>query len=189
MYSETQLSNTMDKAKTPEQVIKALAADWLQEGLKYHDIAQITGYKYQTIANFISGKKTYFTAEQAKRFEPMGYRMEFLMYGTGHLKKENDIESAIGKDKNSLPDDFKLVFLMNCFKSFANIYNDEMMQAVYKKFYRAITTEDMKKSAECFSEIQQCIALAMIMNNCEYNENDEIVRRYSETLEKALDKE
>lgn len=156
--------------------MKALAADWLQEDLKYQDVAQITGYKYQTIANFVSGKKTYFSAEQAKRFEPMGYRMEFLMFGTGCLKKEDDIESAVGKDGNSLPDDFKLSFLMNCFKNIADIYDEPLMQAIYKKFHRAITTEDVHTAAECFAEIQQCIAIAMVTHNCGYDENGVFVR-------------
>lgn len=159
----------MDEAKTPEQVKKVLAADWVKEGLKYHDIAQITGYKYQTIANLISEKKTYFKAEQAEKFEPMGYRIEFLMFGTGCLKKEDDIESAVGKVKNSMHDehdDFKLAFLLSCFKNIADIYDDSLMQVIYKKFLKAITTEDRHTSAECIAEIQKSLALAMMTHKC-----------------------
>lgn len=31
---------------TPKQVIRALAADWRQRGLSYHDVASMTRYKY-----------------------------------------------------------------------------------------------------------------------------------------------
>lgn len=166
----------MEDAKTPEQVINALAADWRENGLRYQDITKITGYKYQTIANFISGKKTYFTVDQARRLEPMGYRMEFLMFGTGCLRKEDDIEDALKGGKNSLTDQKKLGILMSCFKSIGDIYDDPMMQVIYKKFYRAITTDKEAEVAECIMDIRQMISLSAMMHHCTYDENGTLVR-------------
>ena len=150
---------------TPEQVMKALAADWRQNALTYHDIAQVTGYKYSTIANFIASKKTYFTSSQAARFKPLRYNMDFLMYGKGTLRLEDDPEKITENANDFLPDSYKVTFLTYILKSIADFTDDPLVQAIQKKVYRAFTTKDRNECAEALSEIQHLISMGLVTNN------------------------
>lgn len=176
----------MDSIKTPEQVIKALASDWLEAGWKYQDIAIMTGYKYQTIANFISGKKTYFTAKQARKLEPLGYRMEFLMFGQGCLRKDDDVDSLDGNNQAILSDEFKLNFFMQSFQNIAKIYQDTLLMLLYDKFRDAFVSADSHVVAQCFAEIQQYIAVAMMAHGWTYDENGGMIKLKQEGPEEDL---
>lgn len=71
---------------TPQEVYKAIAADFKRYGITYESAAELLGYtNKQTIANILSGKK-YMAPEQAKRFhDKCGYDIYTLMTGEGEL--------------------------------------------------------------------------------------------------------
>ena len=162
---------------TPEQVMNALAADRRQNAMTYHDIAQITGYKYSTIANFIANKKTYFTLAQASRFKPMGYNMDFLMSGKGTLRLEDDPSKITENANDFLPDSYKVTFLMYILKSIADFTDHPLVQAIQKKVYRAFTTPNRHECAEALAEITEVIALGLATNGIEYDESGIAYRR------------
>jgi len=149
---------------TPREVLKTLAADWLQNDLSYHDIARITGYKYATIANYMSHKKTYLTPQQAERFRPLGYNMDFLMFGKGTLRLEEDPGKISANGNDFLPDSYKVTFLMYVLKSIADYTDDPLTQVIQKKVYRAFTTTDKHECAEVLAEIQHVIAMGLVNN-------------------------
>ena len=155
----------------PEEVIKTMAADWRRRSMSYYDVAKITGYKYQTIANFMSSKNTFFTSAQALKFQPLGYNLDFLMFGKGSLYPEDDIASSVENGNNIMPDGYKLIFLLNCVKTLGDIYDDPLIQLVYLKFQKAMTTKDRHECAETLAAIQQLLGLAMVQHGITYDEN------------------
>jgi hypothetical protein len=156
------LNNQTHPTMTPEQVMKALAADWRQKGLTYHDIAQQTGYKYQTIANFIAGKKTFFTSAQALRFKPMGYNLNFLMFGEGTLRSEDDPASLLRDGNDFLPEGYKVYCLLTALKALGDITGDPLVQDVHRTFFRAFTTPDSRECLEAIDQVRQTLAVRMV---------------------------
>lgn len=149
------INNQTHPTMTPEQVMKALAADWRQLGLTYHDIARETGYKYQTIANFMAGKKTYFTSAQALRFRPMGYNLNFLMFGEGTLRPAEDPVTLLRESNDFLPEGYKVYSLLSALKALGDITGDPLVQDVHRQFFRAFTTTDKAECLAAIDEVQQ----------------------------------
>lgn len=174
---------------TPEQVMKALAADWRQNAMTYHDIAQITGYKYSTIANFIANKKTYFTLAQASRFKSMGYNIDFLMYGKGTLRLEDDPGKIAENANEFLPDSYKVTFLMYILKTVADFTDHPLVQVIQKKVYRAFTTKDRDECAEALAEITETIALALATSGIVYDQSGIAYRVETEGRDSNNDEE
>ena len=156
---------------TPREVMQTLAADWRRRGITYYTVAQLTGYKYQTIANFISNKRTYFSSSQAMKFKQFGYSPDFLMYGTGTLFPEDNVSTFVENDNNMLSDSYKLMFLLDCWKKIGDIYDDPLIQTIYLKFYRAVTTKDKIECSSALSEIHQLLALGMIQQGITYDQS------------------
>ena len=152
---------------TPREVMKTLAADWRQNDMSYHDVAVITGYKYATIASYMSYKNTYFNLSQAEKFRPMGYSMDFLMYGKGALRPEEAPGKTNASGNDYLPDSYKVTFLMYVLKSLADLTDEPLTRAIQKKVSRAFSTEDRQECAKELAEIQHALALGMVTPNME----------------------
>ena len=73
-------------SKTPEEVLRAISADFKTKGITHASAASRLGLKSaQTISNLLSSKK-YLSKTQAIRFrDAFGYNEEFLTNGTGDL--------------------------------------------------------------------------------------------------------
>lgn len=143
---------------TPKQVIRAIAADWRQKGYSYQDIAGITGYKYQTIANYIANKKTFFTSAQAVKFKPLGYNLDFLMFGEGALCPEDEPANVLKDDNDFLPEGFKVYCLLSALKSLSDITDDPLIQDVHTHYFQAFTTKDRNECMSSIDEIQRILA-------------------------------
>lgn len=62
-------------------------------------------------------------------------------------------------------------FLMECVRNIGDIYDDPLIQLVYVKFYKAITTKDRHECAENLAMIQQLIGMAMYEHGIRYDES------------------
>lgn len=81
---------------TPREVIKSLALDFKRRDMNYMDVAKLTGYKAQTIANIISSQQKYFCAKQALRFsDAFGYNKDYLMTGNGQLSDSGQLAEVM----------------------------------------------------------------------------------------------
>ena len=147
---------------TPQEVMKALAAEWRRSGLTYHDIARETGYKYQTIANFIANKKTYFTSAQAVKFKPLGYNLNFLMFGEGTLCPGDDTARLMQQENTFLPEGYKVYCLLTALKTLGDITGDPLVRTVHRKFFQAFTTGDSRECLALVDEIQQDLARSLV---------------------------
>ncbi len=161
----------MDNISSPDQVKRAVAADWMQRKITYAEAARVTGYKYPTIANAMSNKKAYFSMKQALRLAKFGYDVDYLTKGKGTLRPEDNAASIIQHSNSFLPDDYKLSFLMECLRNLGDIYDDPLIQLVYVKFYKAITTKDLHECSEQLATIQQLIGIAMYQHGVSYDES------------------
>lgn len=162
--------------KTPEQVYLAIAADLRANAMTYSDAAQLTGYKTQTIANIISGRKDYMSKKQAQRFSNgLGYNEEFLLSGRGVLRKDNDVINAIGERNSFLSDSERLMLLMEYIRILSLMNDDKILKLVYKKFYRSLTTTDYEESKEAILEIQGILEIVAAMNRVHFDDNGEMV--------------
>jgi uncharacterized protein YerC len=150
---------------TPQEVMKALAAEWRRSGLTYHDIARETGYKYQTIANFIANKKTYFTSAQAVKFKPLGYNLNFLMFGEGTLCPGDDTARLIKEGNDFLPEGYKVYSLLTALKALGDITGDPLVREVHQRFFQAFTTADSKECMDILDDIQQILAVGRVNRN------------------------
>lgn len=162
--------------KTPSQVYSAIAADLKANQMTYNDVAHITGYKTQTIANIMCRKK-YMSAKQARIFsDSLGYNADFLLYGKGVLRKEDDIIKAVTSGNSFLSDRDKLMALMEYVRMLSLITRDDILSVIYKKFYRAITSEDSQESYNALMEIQGVLALVAEMKHVHFDKEGNIIR-------------
>ena len=152
-------------AMTPQEVMKALAAEWRRVGLTYHDIARETGYKYQTIANFIANKKTYFTSAQAVKFKPLGYNLNFLMFGEGTLLPGDDPARLMMQKKNFLPEGYKVYLLLTAIRTLGIITDDPLVQKVYRTFFQAFTTGDKTECLNLVYDIQEELSRSLFQKD------------------------
>lgn len=160
--------------KTPEQVYLAIAADLRENAMTYSDAAQLTGYKTQTIANIISGRKDYLSKKQAQRFSNgLGYSEDFLLYGRGVLRQENEMVNAIGERNSFMSDTKRLTLLMGYIKDLALMTNDKALHFVYKKFYRSLTTTDYEESQAAILDIQDVLEVVATTHNVHLEDQDE----------------
>ena len=60
---------------------------------------------------------------------------------------------------------------MECVRNIGDIYDDPLIQLVYVKFYKAITTKDRHECAENLAMIQQLIGMAMYEHGIRYDES------------------
>lgn len=126
-----------------------MAADFRRRDLSYADVAELTGYKKQTIANFIASRKDYLSAGQAARFcQALGYNMDFLLYGKGRLNREDDFALPCDGEKVSVDDSRKLVALMGMLSRYLYIVDDPALLALYKNMLNLINETDMGKAYE-----------------------------------------
>lgn len=133
----------MSEPATPTQVIRALAADWRQQKLSYSDVAEMTGYKYQTIANFVSNKKTYFSFAQAQKIaRAFGYRIEYLMFGEGVLNQIPDKPISFLNWNQLMSDGLKLEWVMDALKKIATYTNNSRINDLYNLYSQAFTTSE-----------------------------------------------
>ena len=132
---------------TPKEVFSAMAADFRKRNLSYEDVANLTGYKKQTIANFIASRKDYLSQGQAARFaQAFEYNMEYLTSGKGRLDREDDIAWSLNEGKGSGSDSRKLVALMDMLSRYLCIVDDPTLLALYRNMLNLINEADVKKA-------------------------------------------
>lgn len=79
------------QSNTPEEVFRAISADFRQQGLTHEKAAEILGFKSrQSLSNLLSSKK-YLSGMQANKFQKaFGYNLAFLTKGEGELREHKD---------------------------------------------------------------------------------------------------
>lgn len=134
---------------TPKEVFSAMAADFRKRNLSYEDVAKMTGYKKQTIANFIASRKDFFSRSQASRFaQTFGYNMDFLTSGKGRLSHEDDIIESFNDGKVFSDDSKKLVALLGMLSRYLCIVDDPALLALYRNMLNLINETDGNKAYE-----------------------------------------
>ena len=133
---------------TPKEVLSAMAADFRMHNLSYTDVANLTGYKMQTVANMIASRKEYLTIGQAARFaKAFGYNMDFLTSGKGRLNHDDAAERT--DDEKAFNDGSKkLVALMGMLNRYLYIVNDPALLALYHNMLNLINEKDSSKACE-----------------------------------------
>lgn len=132
---------------TPQEVYKAIAADFKRYGITYEKAADELGYSNkQTVANILSGKK-YMAPEQAKRFHDVfGYDMNTLMSGDGYLvfnpqvrslelTKGPDGEDTIFTADDKLTPEGKIGLLEMFLQEVCMLSDDKEIQSVWPCYY------------------------------------------------------
>ena len=81
--------------KSPQQVLRTVAADFKIQGYTHADAAKRLGFKStQTLSNLLSSKK-YMSRLQAERFRrAFDYNIDFLMSGEGVLSPYSDNDTG-----------------------------------------------------------------------------------------------
>jgi len=159
------------ESSSPAEVKLAVASDWHDHDVTYMDAALMTGYKYPTICNIMANKKAYFTPRQAERLrEAYGYSLEYLILGKGTLKAEEKPQAAADGRNGFMSDDYKVTFLLKCIKDIGEAKDDELLQYVYLKFMKAITTDDPKECAENVFDISERIVMMQVAEGKPVNE-------------------
>ncbi len=135
---------------TPQEVYKAVAADFKRYGITYEKAAEELGYtNKQTVANILSGKK-YMAPEQAKRFHDVfGYDMSTLMSGDGYLVFNPQVRSLVltkgpdGKETIFTTDDKltpegKIGLLEKYLQNVCLLSDDREVQSIWPCYYNMI---------------------------------------------------
>ncbi len=126
-----------------------MAADFRKRNLSYTDVANLTGYKMQTVANIIASRKEYLSIGQAARFvQAFGYNMDFLTSGKGRLNHDEDIIESFNDGKVFSSDSRKLVALMDMLSRYLCIIDDPALLALYRNMLNLINETDGKKAYE-----------------------------------------
>lgn len=126
-----------------------MAADFRKRNLSYAEVADLTGYKMQTIANIIASRKEYLTLGQATRFSnAFGYNMDFLTSGKGRLNREDDVLYPSGEESPFNDDSRKLVTLMGMLNRYLYVVDDPALLALYRNMLDLINEKDRSKAQE-----------------------------------------
>lgn len=136
-------------SKTPEEVLRAISADFKTKGITHASAASRLGLKSaQTISNLLSSKK-YLSKTQAIRFrDAFGYNEEFLTNGTGDLIAFESFEIARAWTRGSLtstsnltPGQIALIlyWIQELLSLIDNEYAQEIMSSIHS-FVRANET-------------------------------------------------
>lgn len=126
-----------------------MAADFRRRNLSYADVAELTGYKKQTIANFISSRKDYLSQGQAARFaQAFGYNMDYLVSGKGRLNNDDDIIESSDGGKDFGEDSKKLVAVLSMLSRYLYIVDAPALTALYRNMLNLINESDMGKAYE-----------------------------------------
>lgn len=130
---------------TPREVIKSLALDFKRRELGYADVAGLTGYRAQTIANIISSQKKYLCENQALRFSnAFGYDKKYLMTGEGDLLHKE--ESGERQDVAFSEDTKKLSVVMGMLSRYVYIADDPVLLALYDNISKFINEKDRRNA-------------------------------------------
>lgn len=134
---------------TPKEVISAMAADFRKRNLSYTDVANLTGYKMQTVANMVCSRKEYLTIGQAARYcAAFGYNMEFLTSGKGRLCPEDDMIDSLEEGEVVNDDSRKLVALMGMLNRYLFIVHDPALMTLYRNMLNLINEKDSSRAYE-----------------------------------------
>lgn len=133
--------------KTPEEVLKSIAADFKLRGVTHETAAQKMGYgSKQTLSNLLSSKK-YMSGYQAKKFhEAFGYNMEYLMRGDGELMSlreaddyyaaEVTTEDDLDVELNDKPTDGDIQLMLSWIHALLEKQNNEEGLMILAEIYR-----------------------------------------------------
>lgn len=156
---------------TPKEVFTAMAADFRKRNLSYEDVANLTGYKKQTIANFIASRKDYLSQGQAARFaQAFGYNMEYLVSGKGRLNHDDDIIESLDGGKAFGEDSRKLVAVLSMLSRYLYIVDDPALTALYRNMLNLINETDGKKAYEYVKNQEKIFDLLAKANGIEVPE-------------------
>ena len=134
---------------TSKEVFSAMAADFRKRNLSYEDVANLTGYKKQTIANLIASRKDYLSQGQAARFaQAFGYNMEYLLSGKGRLNNDDDAVGSVSNGPSFGDDSRKLVALMGMLYRYLCVVDDPALFALYRNMLDLINEKDGSKACE-----------------------------------------
>lgn len=149
---------------SPKEVLSAMAADFRKRNLSYAEVADLTGYKMQTIANIIASRKDYLTLGQATRFSrAFGYNMDFLTSGKGRLSRDDDSLYFSGEERRFNDDSRKLVTLMGMLNRYLYVVDDPALLALYRNMLELINETDRNKAQEYIKKQERIFD--MISNN------------------------
>lgn len=149
---------------SPKEVLSAMAADFRKRNLSYAEVADLTGYKMQTIANIIASRKDYLTLGQATRFSrAFGYNMDFLTSGKGRLSSDDDSLYFSGEESPFNDDSRKLVTLMGMLNRYLYVVDDPALLALYRNMLDLINEKDRSKAQEYIKKQERIFD--MISNN------------------------
>lgn len=141
-----------------------MAADFRKRNLSYAEVADLTGYKMQTIANIIASRKDYLTLGQATRFSrAFGYNMDFLTSGKGRLSRDDDSLYFSGEERRFNDDSRKLVTLMGMLNRYLYVVDDPALLALYRNMLELINETDRNKAQEYIKKQERIFD--MISNN------------------------
>lgn len=158
---------------TPREVISTMAADFRKRNLSYTDVANLTGYKMQTVANMVCSRKDYLTIGQAARYsEAFGYNMEFMTSGKGRLCREDDIAGSLEEGKTFNDDSRKLVALMGMLNRYLYLVDDPALTALYRNMLNLINGNDSGKAYEYLKNQEKIFDMIAAANGVKMTENE-----------------
>lgn len=154
-----------------------MAADFRKRNLSYKDVAELTGYKMQTVANIIASRKDYLTVGQAARFSrAFGYDMDFLTSGKGRLNRDEDIIASAAEGKEFTDDSKKLLAMMSMLSRYLYIVDDPALTALYRNMLNLINEKDDGKAYEYFRNQEKIFELLAKSHGVSFPENAESVK-------------
>lgn len=150
---------------SPKEVLSEMAADFRKRNLSYAEVADLTGYKMQTVANIIASRKDYLTLGQATRFSrAFGYNMDFLTSGKGRLSNDDDSFCFSGEERRFNDDSRKLVTLMGMLNRYLYVVDDPALLALYRNMLDLINETDRNKVQEYMKKQERIFDMISSMN-------------------------
>ncbi len=116
----------MEKVKTAAEICEAVALDFKQRRITHQDAADVLGKSKAVVSNQISGKKA-FSKKQAELFaKAFDYNVNFLLYGTGELRKQGIDDAVLNVNASSDEvDKNELVMLVDLLESLLHLAGDQ----------------------------------------------------------------
>ena len=175
---------------TPAEVKLAVVSDWRDRDVTYMDVANRTGYRYPTICNIMANKKAYFTPRQAERLAvAFGYNPEYLILGKGALVAKDKQDLDLDGRNDFMSDGYKITFLLRCIKDIGEARNDDLLQLIYLKFMKAITTADPVECAENIFDINEKVIWLQVESGKTLEQIEKEAIRIPSNLWNAMDVE